>query len=166
MAKTAREGSSRELRAAQVSEPMHALWPCRCSFWAQLRDAFFEAARRNAQLRGNLQGGGKDCLIYLALYIWRKDQRHRYTKANQGQGRTGQTLQACLTRRYPAWASPGGRRIASPKGEHRRPPAFLLWHFGVILFLALVDLCDLGNMDMCKGGERERERYIYIYAIQ
>ena len=31
----------------------------------------------------------------------------------------------------------GGRRIASPKGEHRRPPAFFLRHFGVFFLFGL-----------------------------
>ena len=53
-----------------------------------------------------------------------------------------------------------GGGLPSPAGEHRRPPAFVSWHFGVILFLALVDLCDFGNMDTCKRGEREREKEI------
>ena len=51
-----------------------------------------------------------------------------------------------------------GGGLPSPAGEHRRPPAFVSWHSGVIFFWALVDLCDLGNMDTCKRGERERER--------
>ena len=63
------------------------------------------------------------------------------------------------------WQAEAGGGLPSPAGEHRRPPAFLLWHFGVIFFLALVDLCDLGNMDMCKGGEREREIYWIAYEM-
>ena len=45
-----------------------------------------------------------------------------------------------------------GGGLPSPKGDHRRLPAFSFTALGNNRFLALVDVCDLGNMDMCKGG--------------
>ena len=165
MATTARKGPWRQLRAAPVSEPMHAPWPFRRSFCTPRPGLNLGGGPAECATPGEPPRRGSSRPWILALDIWHKDHRHSYTR------QTTATLRHCLTRRLHAFASSGGRRIASPQGEHRRPPAFLLWHFGVIFFLALVDLCDLGHRGMCKGGERERERerdiyiYIYIYWI-
>ena len=50
----------------------------------------------------------------------------------------------------PARSAPplrGGRRIASPKGKDRRPPAHLLGPSGAEFFV-FNDFCDLCNIDM------------------
>ena len=58
---------------------------------------------------------------------------------------------------YPAWASPGGRLIPPPKGEHRRPPACISRHFGV-MFCWRLSICAILATWISAKGDRERER--------
>ena len=67
----------------------------------------------------------------------------------------------------PSQAQAGGG-LPPPRGEHRRPPAFLLWHFGVIVFFGVSRSMRSWQHGYVQRGrererERERERDIYIY---
>ena len=53
-----------------------------------------------------------------------------------------------------------------PQGGTPPPARFFIMALRGNVFLALGDLCDLGNMDTCKRGEREREREIYWIAYE
>ena len=106
--------------------------------------------RRSGGMRGSggtIYGGGKNRLrskAYIYIYMQK-------SYALIMQSYKGILAWYCLARRFTA-PQGGWRRIASPKGEHRRPPAFFFTALWGNLFLALVDVCDLGNMDMSKRG--------------
>ena len=73
-----------------------------------------------------------------------------------------------MPKKHAAYCLGKPRRAADclPPGGTPPPARFFIMALrGNLFFLALVDLCDLGNMDICKGGERERDIYWIAYEI-